>query len=141
MTDTQDGTGQGIKGMAHFLIIPFYCTDVCYRPSSPFPGDTPPSLITLCFGNLSTCKCLNLQNRALHLPMLNNPPSVLHTGICDPRHNDLAQHHHHHHHHHHHGPCNATTRRATGRRDGGWAVVPISQKCMFILFYIAFYIY
>ena len=54
----------------------------------------------------------------------------------DPCHNDLAQHH-----HHHRGPHNATTRRATGRRDGGWAVVPISQKCMFILCYIAFYIY
>jgi len=89
--------------MAHFLIIPFYCTDVCYRPSSPFPGDVPPSLITLRFGNSSTCKCLNLQNGALLLPMLNNPPSVsqfralvlcalncetepLQTGTRDPRH-------------------------------------------------------
>jgi len=136
MTATQDGTGWGIKGTACFLIISFYCTDVCYRPSSPFPGDAPPSLITLLrFAHSSTCMCSNFQNSLL-LPMLNNPPSVLHTGTRDPRHNDLAQHH-----HHHHGLCNATTRRATGRRDRGWAVVPISQKCMFILCYIAFYIY
>jgi len=68
--------------MARFLIIPFYCTDVCYRPSSPFPGDAPPSLITLRFGNSSTHKCLNLQNGALLLPMLNNPPSIAKLSLC-----------------------------------------------------------